>query len=34
MPDSRAQLVARALLLLLLVGAIAARLTGTFPAIP
>jgi energy-coupling factor transport system permease protein len=34
MPDTRPQLVLRALLLLLLLGAIVARITGTFPAIP
>ena len=34
MPDSRTQLVVRGLLLFVLVAGIAARLTGTFPAIP
>ena len=34
MPDSRTQLLVRGLLLFVLVAGIAARLTGTFPAIP
>ena len=34
MPDSSLQLLARVVLLLLLVGAIAARLAGIFPSIP
>jgi hypothetical protein len=34
MPDSRPQLVLRAILLLLLLTAIVARITGTYPAIP
>ena len=34
MPDSPAQLAVRAVILVLLVGAIAARITGTFPALP
>jgi energy-coupling factor transport system permease protein len=33
-PDSRAQLVVRAALLLALVGAIVTRVTGTFPSLP
>jgi energy-coupling factor transport system permease protein len=34
MPDSPLQLAARAILMLLLVGAIVARITGTFPSLP